>query len=580
MNIGVDFGTAYTQVSYIHNGVVEVIKKSGLYGIDSLFYYDAERAQEQREKYERAIRKKILENAQSNKIEKTEEEINKETSELINKLEKWCFGVVGSPANSYASQIGNAQNLVSNVKLHIGETFELDGETFTSEEVIKAIYKEVIFNFAQNIMKKNLPESNIDGVVLTHPAEFEIDKINEIVKAAQYCDDSGKPLRIIGTIKEPVAAALSYYEKTNHPDGTGILVYDLGSGTCDVAIVRKQKDLDQEYEVIDFGTIEVGGLDWDYIVFNYIISEIKNRKPNGEDIINNEDNIFEFTKQAREIKEQLSAYAVVNKRISFRDSGDYIDVTLTRSMFDELSQTIRNQTINLLEKLYLSHYKEVNISEIILVGGASNMPQIKEDIERRFEDKNIEVKLSNPEYATCIGASIYADKVMEKLKEKYTDKEIDEKFEESVSGDNSTSGNLAVLLYEDGKSKGVVTDAIPFSYGVMYHFSGKPYVKNLITRGQHFPVVGYYDEFKPEIDNATTVYIEIYESNNSEMSYCYNGERLVGFVNLEIPEGVNRKDKIKCELKILSLDAVEVTAECKGKNVVGRFELIKPNQQN
>lgn len=584
MNIGVDFGTAYSQIAYRYNGVTEVVEKPGLYGIDSLFYYDKEQAQAQKEKYEKAIKQDIKNDAKKLGIEKTDEEINKEAEAIIDKLEKWCFGVVGNPAYSCVRNEDQFYNLVSNVKLGIGKTYELDGEKFTSEEIIKSIYREVIHNFGRRAIKEKVPDFTIDGIVLTHPAEFEMEKINEITRAAKNCVCDGKPLNIIGTIKEPVAAAIAYYEGCpDLPDGTGILVYDLGSGTCDVSIVKKQKDLDQEFEVIDFGTVNVGGLAWDDIIYDYIAYEIVEKYPDNIDyILNNEDNIFEFTRKAQEIKKDLSENALVNKGIVVKISDcqkELVLVTITRSKFDDLSQTVRNTTMNLLETIYAMRCDSVDIKEIILVGGASQMPQIKESIEQKFKGKRVKVKSYDPAYAVCKGAAIYADKVMNKLEEKFTKEEIEKKIEENNSGENSTSGNIAVLLYEDGKSKGLVTDAIPFSYGVKYNFSGKTYVKNLITRGQKFPAVGVCSNFIPDTE-ATLVNIEIYESSNCDSSYCYNGERLVGYVNLEVPEGINRSDKIECKINILSLDAVEIVAKGKGKNVTGKFELIKRNEQN
>lgn len=576
MYLGVDFGTSYSQVAYRHNGVVKVLEKSGQYGIDSVFYYDSISAEERMNEYINSFKKEISKKAINDGTPKTEEEILKEVDSIMTKLEKYHFGTVGNTAYRYVGYEDSFNNLVREVKVKIGEEFELDGETFTAEEIIKAIYHEVIFNFAKKRGEEYLPDFTVDGVVLSHPVQFTMHEVNTLCSAAKNCLGDGTSVNVIATIKEPVAAAIAYYEaRPDLPDGTGILVYDLGGGTCDVALVCKKAESDQEFEVIDAGMLRVGGRDWDDIVYDYIANEIKSKKPDNDFIFNNADNVFSFVKLAREMKEELTESNSSKRMVDFwTEEGirDTLKIEITRAMFDDLSQTLRNQTVNMLEKMYLSHVDNVNIEEIILVGGSSYMPQIKEGIEERFEHKNITVRLHNPVHATCQGAAIYADKLMQKLKENYTDDEIQEKYDQINNSDETTGNMAALLLFDEGENNNVITDIIPFSYGIKYHYSGNTYIKNLVKRGEVFPATGVCRDFNPKND-ATSVKIEIYESENSESSYCYNGERLVGHVILDVPEGITRSDKIECVINILSLDTVKVSANGKGKNASAEFKL-------
>ncbi|MBR2024222.1 MAG: hypothetical protein IKA02_00260, partial [Clostridia bacterium] len=226
MYLGVDFGTSYCQVAYRHNGVVRVLDKPGQYGVDSVFYYDKESAEEKKSEYIKRLKKEISENARKNNVDKTEEEIEKEVNDIVDKLEKWCFGIVGKTAYSKVGFDNEFHNLVREVKLLVKDnaSFELDGKTFTAEEIIKAIYREVIFVYAKERGENEIPDFTIDGIVLTHPAGFEMPEVNTLCSAAKQCGCAeGKKLNVIGTIKEPVAAALSYYDANkNLPDGTGI----------------------------------------------------------------------------------------------------------------------------------------------------------------------------------------------------------------------------------------------------------------------------------------------------------------------------------------------------------------------
>jgi molecular chaperone DnaK (HSP70) len=99
-------------------------------------------------------------------------------------------------------------------------------------------------------------------------------EISVLTRSASTC--LGKtPIKILGRIKEPVAAALAYYH--NNPEGPesgkGILVYDLGGGTCDIALVCADSNELAEYTVLDSDTVRVGGRNWDKVLFDYVIDK-------------------------------------------------------------------------------------------------------------------------------------------------------------------------------------------------------------------------------------------------------------------------------------------------------------------
>ena len=462
-------------------------------------------------------------------------------------------------------------------------SFELDGKTFTAEEIIKAIYREVIFVYAKERGENEIPDFTIDGIVLTHPAGFEMPEVNTLCSAAKQCGCAeGKKLNVIGTIKEPVAAALSYYDANkNLPDGTGILVYDLGGGTCDIALVRKKKEEIQEYEVVDSDMIRVGGKDWDDIIYDYISNVVKNQSKNSDYMLNeNASNMFVLVNASKNIKERLTESSTVKEIIDLFPSDDLstkesFKIEITRTDFDDLSQTLRNQTINKLETMYQKHCKDVDISEVILVGGASVMPQIKEGIEERLIEvlnADIVVRSHEEAYAISRGAAIYADKVMERLKEKYSEDEIKSLLEQKNGDEVFSKGSLANLLISDEEGKGVITDILPYSYGVRFVYQGKSYIKNLVKQGDTLPATGIYNGFNPNID-ANTVIVEVYESERCDDCYILSDERLVGRVELHVPGGIKKSDKVGCEIKIFSLDEVVANATGNNQKATAEFKL-------
>ena len=125
------------------------------------------------------------------------------------------------------------------------------------------------------VAEEKLIEEDLEGVVISVPAGFEHNEKATIRAAAEIPTSKGGPgLKVLGFIKEPVAAALSYFQ-TPLSDGTKILVYDLGGGTCDVAIVKSDSSAAEKYTVVDSEMIRIGGKDWDNKLSVYITHELE-----------------------------------------------------------------------------------------------------------------------------------------------------------------------------------------------------------------------------------------------------------------------------------------------------------------
>ena len=227
MFLGIDFGTSFSQVSTMYLGQPLLLLNPGEYGIPSEFYYDRD-----------------------------------------------CGILIGQDALD-AGQGEAAANLVTEVKMAIlsGKSFVLDGKTFSAKDIIKEIYKTLILKAVQ-VAKKRSINTNIEGIVISVPAKFGMQERGLISEAARECLGTTKvPIRAI--IKEPVAAAISYYN-TELEDNKYILVYDLGGGTCDVALVRSDSSSAEHYTVVDSDMVRLGGRNWDEELVKYISQIIEN----------------------------------------------------------------------------------------------------------------------------------------------------------------------------------------------------------------------------------------------------------------------------------------------------------------
>lgn len=485
MYIGVDLGTSFSQSAIFHNGHTLPLVSAGMYGIPSVFYYDSDQSEQ-----------------------------------------------VGIFAEEAAQGV-YAQNLVRDVKMRLKESFTLDGKKFSSSDIIKSIYRAVIEQ-ADSSGQANVPGFTIDGMVISHPAKFTMQEINLLCEAAKNCIGAENPIKILGTIKEPAAAALSYYHTSPQPDGTNILVFDLGGGTCDLAIVTVDKRDPAEFKVVDSDMVKVGGRDWDNVLVDYAIEKINAKAGKDLGLRNNQAYLEEIRKRVSNAKIALSNRSEATMRINI--GFDRYDIKITRDQFEELTIDLLEKTLDKLEEIYNRNPSVVgSIKEIICVGGSSNMPQVKNGIEGRFPQCN--VKLFKPEYAVCSGTAIYANRIINGF------------------------------------------DFVPFSYGIRGRRgvnSTQLAIRNIITKGARYPITCESSGFM--ITKGTKgVRLAVYESECADEVFPYNSaknEKLIGHICLDLPKEAQDNEIISCKLSINALHTIELEAHDEtGARVSAKFNL-------
>lgn len=216
-----------------------------------------------------------------------------------------------------------------------------------------------ILKYLKKIAEENL-QQKIDKAVITVPAYFDEGAKNATKQSALLAG-----LEVVRLISEPTASALSY-GLDNNSQGL-YLVYDLGGGTFDVSILKITNGVFKVLGVA--GDNELGGDDFDLILKNY-----------G----------FKNPRQAKESLSFNQYYQEHDLKISQIEFFNLIN--------DKITKTV-NICLNLLEDLDL----EINqLNGIILVGGSTRIPLIKEMLVNKFGDKiltNID-----PDRVVAIGA--------------------------------------------------------------------------------------------------------------------------------------------------------------------------------
>ena len=272
------------------------------------------------------------------------------------------------------------------------ETFahEILGRTYSAADLSALFLKKLIGDAEDELEKK------IEGAVITVPAYFTHKQIEATVSAAKQAG-----IKVLATVHEPTAAAFAYGLNKRGIDQT-TLFYDLGGGTFDVTIAKIS---DMGIEVIGSdGDHELGGKDWDDVITRFLISELKDKY--DLDLSSNPSAMAQLQGRAERIKKQLSAKSNVSTEVIIDRQNYFLEIS--REKFAEISEVLCDRTgdiINaLLEELNLAWS---DIDNIILVGGSSKMPMIRDYIAALTNTK-IESGI-NADEAVVMGAAIKAD---------------------------------------------------------------------------------------------------------------------------------------------------------------------------
>ncbi|MCB5184849.1 Fe-S protein assembly chaperone HscA [Methylobacillus gramineus] len=231
----------------------------------------------------------------------------------------------------------------------------------------------------------------LTGVVITVPAYFDDAQRQATKDAARLAG-----LNVLRLLNEPTAAAVAY-GLDNASEGIYI-IYDLGGGTFDVSILRLSKGV---FEVLSTnGDSALGGDDFDRRIFCWILEQ------SGTQLLNPADTRLLLTK-AREAKEWLTEHASASITALLSD-GALINLSLSQQTFQDLSKQLIQRTLTPVRKALRDAQLDISeIKGIVMVGGATRMPQIRQAVSQFFGQE----PLTNldPDKVVALGAAIQAN---------------------------------------------------------------------------------------------------------------------------------------------------------------------------
>ena len=308
--------------------------------------------------------------------------------------------LVGEVAKRQA--VTNVDRTISSVKRHMGSdwTVDIDGEEFTPEQ-ISAMTLAKMKADAEKYLGETISEA-----VITVPAYF-----NDAQR--QATKDAGKiaGLNVLRIINEPTAAALAYGLEKGKEDER-ILVFDLGGGTFDVSLLEIGKD-DDGFSTIQVqatnGDNHLGGDDWDQKIIDWLVGEVKNKY--GIDLSKDKIALQRLKEAAEQAKKELSSSSSTSismQYLAMTPDGTpvHLDETLTRAHFEEMTSDLLGRCRTPFNNVL--HDAGIGVSDIdhvVLVGGSTRMPAVKELVKELTGGKEANQSV-NPDEVVAVGAAV------------------------------------------------------------------------------------------------------------------------------------------------------------------------------
>ncbi|MBV9614098.1 MAG: Hsp70 family protein [Ktedonobacteraceae bacterium] len=489
--------------------------------------------------------------------------------------------IVGDEAKN--SAILNSDNVVEMIKRHMGEAdwrFYYDGTDYSPEEISSYILRKLAID------TEAVLGVQVKDVVITCPAYFGIAQREATARAGEIAG-----LHVHEIISEPTAAAIAY--GLQHGRDQVVLVYDLGGGTFDIAIISIKNDATTV--IATGGDHHLGGRDWDEAIVTYLAQQWKEQTGLSDDPLDAPDTLQDLWLKAETAKRALTVRD--KTRVVVLHAGKTVKVEITNDKFEELTASLLDRTITFTKLTLNAACKRgyTQFSQIILVGGSTRMPQVARRLEKEL---HLPLRLFEPDEAAAKGAALYGQRLLLQQNIRTKAAEI-QKATEQVSTMSQSAGRIVgnarsttsveepveiptailkqaqsaiadTLNIEDESlnklTASSITNVASHSFGIIATIDyGTPrsrkVISNLVRTNDPLPVIQTktYGTIEAE---QNTVILEIME--NTEETWIvepekYTSEAEIGTVTLTLPPGLPEGAPIEVTFEMNSQGRLLVT---------------------
>lgn len=345
------------------------------------------------------------------------------------------------------------------------KVFRLNGKKFRAEE-LSALVLQSLKADAEAFLQQEIRD-----VVLTVPAYF-----NAIQRQATHNAAQMAGLNVLRLLNEPTAAGLAYGLQEK-PDDTRYLIYDLGGGTFDVSILDYFDGVVQVSA--SAGDNRLGGEDFVKLLQNLFAARCADLDERGKRLLLESSECWQAFESA---KRALSTE--IRTEIRVQAGGREYAAEITRDEFEQAAKPLMQRLRQPLERaLRDAKLRTDQIDGIILVGGASRMPLIRQSVLQLF--RKVPLASVHPDEAVARGAAVQA----------------------------------ALVAREESVSEVVLTDVMPFSLGTetAVDLGGGRYAEGrfspIIERNMPVPV-SRVQSFWTVADNQTRLSVEVLQGES------------------------------------------------------------------
>ena len=271
----------------------------------------------------------------------------------------------------------------------------IDGEPYTAEQLSTLLLKRL-----KEDAELALGDT-IQDAVITVPAYFYSKERDSTIRAANAAG-----IKVRQLIDEPNAAALAY-GLSHWRENANILVYDLGGGTFDVTLVHMEKG-GNLVPVATCGKHTLGGRDWDARLEQILVEAFE--AESGISIHDDSELLAVLNGMSEGVKKSLSTQNLQSVKVSARFPGyGKYTVTITRSLFEERTSDLLEETGTFCRSVLEEAGVTIkDITDILLVGGSTRMPQVPDYLHKIFGKRPL--SHVNPDEAVALGAAIQSQK--------------------------------------------------------------------------------------------------------------------------------------------------------------------------